>query len=193
MGALAMVEFLTLDGVMQGFHGPDEEGGFRHSGWGASYQHESMFAAGVEGQAATKAYLLGRRTYEELARFWPHQPDDNPMAAHLNRTPKYVVTNTLEELTWPNAHRLEGDLAPAVEQLKGDTGGDVVVLGSGRLAEQLFAADLVDRLRLFVHPLVLGSGRQLFPRMERPLRLRLQGATTTPTGVLMLSYERVPA
>jgi dihydrofolate reductase len=139
---------------------------------------------------ATTVYLFGRRTYEEMARFWPHQPDTNPMAAGLNRAPKYVATRTLEDFSWPNARRLVGDLIPAVRDLKAKAEGAIVVLGSGRLAEQLFAADLVDRLHLFIHPLVLGSGRRLLPPLERPLRLRLEQATTSATGVLIVSYAR---
>jgi dihydrofolate reductase len=190
MGQLGAVEFVTLDGVMQGFHNPDDEGGFRHGGWGDAYADETMFRAGAGGMQATTTYLLGRRTYEEMARFWPHQPDSNPIAAGLNRAPKYVATRTLEAFSWANTRRLEGDLVPAVQQLKASTDGGIVVLGSGRLAHQLFAANLVDHLRLFVHPLVLGSGRRLFPDSDEPLRLELEDATTSGTGVLILSYAR---
>jgi dihydrofolate reductase len=190
MGELSLVEFVTLDGVMQGFHNADEEGGFRHSGWGDAYADESIFRAGAGGMQATTSYLFGRRTYEEMTRFWPHQPDSNPIAAGLNRAPKYVATRTLEELTWSNTRRLEGELVSAVQQLKETTEGGIVVLGSGRLAEQLLQADLVDALRLFVHPLVLGSGRRLFGDLENPLRLRLEDSTTSATGVLILSYAK---
>jgi dihydrofolate reductase len=190
MGELTLVEFVTLDGVMQGFHNADEEGGFRHSGWGDAYADESIFRAGASGMQATTTYLFGRRTYEDMIRFWPHQPDSNPIAAGLNRAPKYVATRTLEELTWSNTRRLEGELVPAVQRLKETTDGGIVVLGSGRLADQLLQADLVDALRLFVHPLVLGSGRRLFGELENPLRLRLEDSTTSATGVLILSYAK---
>ena len=190
MGELSLVEFVTLDGVMQGFHNADEEGGFRHSGWGDAYADESIFRAGASGMQATTTYLFGRRTYEDMIRFWPHQPDSNPIAAGLNRAPKYVATRTLEELTWSNTRRLEGELVPAVQRLKETTDGGIVVLGSGRLADQLLQADLVDALRLFVHPLVLGSGRRLFGELENPLRLRLEDSTTSATGVLILSYAK---
>jgi dihydrofolate reductase len=140
---------------------------------------------------ATSSYLFGRRTYEEMAQFWPYQRDDNPIAAGLNRAPKYVATRTLDEFSWPHTRRLEGELIPAVEALKADTDGDIVVLGSGRLAQQLLAANRVDRLRLFVHPLTLGSGRRLFGDLDRPLRLQLENATTSATGVLILSYAKL--
>jgi len=185
---LGVVEFVSLDGVMQGFHGPDERDGFRRSGWGDGYQDESQFRSAVDQLPSTGAYLFGRRTYEELAQFWPFQPDDNPMAAHLNRTPKHVVTHRTEELAWPHARRLEGELVDGVTKLKAATDGNVVVLGSGAVVEQLFAADLVDEVQLFVHPLVLGSGRRLFPRADQPIRLRLEGVDRTPTGVVTLRY-----
>ena len=152
MGALTVVEFVTLDGVVQGFHGADERDGFRHSGWGERYQDPAQFDAAVEHLPATGAYLFGRRTYDELSQFWPFQPDENPMAAHLNRTPKRVVTHRDDALEWPNARRLEGDLVPAVQELKSSTDGKVSVLGSGSLVQQLLDADLVDELQLFVHP-----------------------------------------
>jgi dihydrofolate reductase len=193
MGELSLVEFVTLDGVMQGFAGPDEEGGFRHGGWGVPYQHPEMFEMGVQEQPAAAAYLFGRRTYEEMIAFWPHQPADNPMAAHLNQTRKYVATRTLDQLEWNNAQRLDGELVPAVAELKATTDGAIVVLGSGQVAEQLLLADLVDGLRLFVHPLVLGAGRRLFPTADHPLKFRLEAARSVPTGVLVLSYARRPA
>ena len=189
MGSLGVVEFVTLDGVVQGFHGPDERDGFAHSGWGVPYADETAYRAGVEAQPNASAYLFGRRTYEEMARFWPSQPDSNPMAAHLNATPKYVATRTLTELSWRNSYRLEGELVTAVTKLKNEQPRAIVVLGSGELVGQLLEAGLVDTYQLFVHPLVLGSGRQLFPRLSTPLRLRLASATPTSTGVLMLSYE----
>src|SRR4051812_9821261 len=133
MSALGVTEFVTLDGVMQGFHGPDDEGGFRRSGWGVSYADNVGFRSGVEAMPSTAAFLFGRRTYDEMAQFWPNQPDDNPMAAHLNRTPKYVVTHRTDDLSWRNTSRLEGDLVDAVTELKERTEGSVVVLGSGRL------------------------------------------------------------
>lgn len=189
MGSLQVIEFVTLDGVMQGLHGPDDAGGFRHHGWGVAYADDIQFRSALESIPSTGAYLFGRRTYEELALFWPFQPDDNPMAAHLNATPKFVVTHRHEGLKWRNSRPLEGTLAEAVKQLKEVTSGNIAVLGSGNLVAQLLAADLVDGLQLFVHPLVMGSGRQLFPRAEGPVRLRLHDVGRTSTDVLMLTYE----
>jgi dihydrofolate reductase len=192
MRKLMVIEFLTLDGVMQGLGSPDEdrEGGFEHGGWSAPYSDEVQGAAAVEGLKSTTAYLFGRKTYEKMAAFWPAQPDGNPMAAHLNATPKYVATRTLTDLTWPNAQVLPGELPSAVCDLKAQGDGNVVVLGSGVLVQDLIGHDLVDGYRLFLHPLLLGTGKRLFRETARPQRLRLVDCTPTPTGVVMLSYDR---
>ena len=139
--------------------------------------------------AATTAYLFGRKTYEKMAAHWPHQPDEDPIAAHLNATPKYVVTRTLRELDWAGSHVLDGDVVDAVKELKAQGDGTIAVLGSGVLVQTLIEHDLVDEYRLFVHPLVLGTGKRLFRQTPRPLPLRLLECTPTTTGVLLLSYE----
>jgi dihydrofolate reductase len=191
MRNLIIIEFITLDGVMQGLGSPDEDrdGGFEHGGWSAPYFSEDQGAAAAEGLKSTTAYLFGRRTYEKMAEFWPNQPDENPMAAHLNATPKYVATRTLTDVSWSHAEVLDGDLAPTVRELKSRGDGNIAVLGSGVLVQELIANDLVDGYRLFVHPLLLGTGKRLFREMDRPRRLRLAGCTPTSTGVLMLSYD----
>jgi dihydrofolate reductase len=187
---LVIVEFVTLDGVMQGLGSPDEDrdGGFEYGGWGAPYMDDVQIAAAVQGLAATTAYLFGRKTFEKMAAFWPYQPDDNPMAAHLNATPKYVATRTLGQPAWNNSHLLPGALKANVAELKADGDGNVVVLGSGELVQQLIADDLIDEYRLFLHPLVLGTGKRLFRTTDQPKRLRLLDAVPTTTGVLVLSY-----
>lgn len=192
MRKLVVIEFVTLDGVMQGLGSPDEDrdGGFEHGGWGAPYLDETQGAAAVEGLASTTAYLFGRKTYEKLAAFWPHQPGDNPLAAHLNATPKYVATRTLTSVGWPNARVLAGELVPAVKDLQGRDAGTIAVLGSGELVQGLLAADLVDGYRLFLHPLLLGTGKKVFRDLDRPHRLRLADCRPTTTGVVMLTYER---
>ena len=190
MRKLVVIEFITLDGVMQGLGSPDEDrdGGFEHGGWAAPYGDEVQMASAVQGLTSTTAYLFGRRTYEKMSAFWPHQPDANPMAAHLNATPKYIATRTLKEVTWSNAHVLEGELSAAIPELKARGEGNIAVLGSGVLVQELIAKDLVDELRLFLHPLLLGTGKRLFREMDHPRRLRFIDCTATTTGVLMLSY-----
>jgi len=188
---LAVIEFLTLDGVMQGLGSRDEDrdGGFEYGGWAAPYGDEVLFNKAGEGMAATTAYLFGRRTYERMAAHWPNQPAEDPIAAHLNATPKYVVTGTLSSLDWVGSHVLAGDTVDSVNELKAQGDGTIAVLGSGVLVQTLIENDLVDEYRLFVHPLVLGTGKRLFRQAPRPLPMRLIDCTPTTTGVLLLSYQ----
>ena len=120
MRTLTAVEFLTLDGVMQGFGGADEdrEGAFEHGGWGAPYASEEIGQRAGQGIGATTAYLFGRKTYEHMAARWPNEPDENPIARHLNSTPKYVVTRTLTSLDWAGSQILDGDVVESVNHLK---------------------------------------------------------------------------
>lgn len=195
MRRLAVVEFLTLDGVMQGFGGPDEdrEGGFEHGGWGAPYATEEIGQRAGQGIGATTAYLFGRKTYEHMAAHWPNEPDENPIARHLNATPKYVVTRTLTDLDWAGSEILDGDVVESVSNLKSQNDGFITVLGSGELAQTLIEHGLIDNYRLFVHPLVLGSGKRLFRQTSRPLAMRLLESAPTSTGILMLNYEVAPS
>jgi len=194
MRKLAVIEFVTLDGVMQSLGSPDEdrEGGFEYGGWSAPYGDEVLGRAAGEGLAATTAYLLGRKTYEKMAAHWPNEPDTNPIAAHLNTTPKYVMTRTLTTLKWAGSQALSGDVVAAVNDLKQHADGTIAVLGSGVLVQSLIEHDLVDEYRLFVHPLVLGTGKRLFRQAPRPIPLRLTSCTPTSTGVLLLSYQPEP-
>lgn len=176
---------------MQGLGSSEEDtrGGFAHGGWGAPYAdaiHESVVANGPN---RTSAYLFGRRTYDKMAAFWPHQPDDNAMAQQLNHTPKHVATRTLTDLEWRGAQVLDDELEPAVTRLRADGDGDLVVLGSGDLVHQLMCLDLVDELRLFIHPLLLGTGKRLFRELPAPRQLRLAASATTSLGTLVVSYD----
>jgi dihydrofolate reductase len=191
MRRLALVEFLTLDGVMQSFGGPEEdrEGGFDHGGWGAPYASEEIGQRAGQGIGATTAYLFGRKTYEHMAAHWPNEPDENPIARHLNATPKYVVTKTLSSLDWAGSQILDGNVLESVNDLKSQGEGVITVLGSGELAQTLIEHGLIDDYRLFVHPLVLGTGKRLFRETSHPLPLRLVDSAPTSTGILMLTYE----
>jgi dihydrofolate reductase len=194
MRKLSIVEFVTLDGVMQSLGGPDEdrEGGFEHGGWSAPYGDEVLARQAGQGLGQVSAYLFGRKTYEKMAAHWPHEPDDNPIAASLNATPKYVVSTTLrnQDLMWANTHVLDGDVVEEITALKAEGEGFVTVLGSGVLVQTLLANDLVDSYRIMLHPLVLGTGKRLFREYPRALPLRLVECTPTTTGVLLLIYER---
>ena len=194
MRKLGVVEFITLDGVMQGLGGPDEdrENGFDLGGWSAPYGDEVLATRAGQGLGQTSAYLFGRKTYEHMAAHWPHESADNPIAASLNATPKYVATRTLRQpnMDWSNCHVIGGDVVDAVRELKSEGDGFVTVLGSGVLVQTLVANELIDTYRIMLHPLVLGVGKRLFREYPHPLRLRLTGCTQTTTGVLLLTYER---
>lgn len=192
MGALTVIEFLSLDGVYQAPGQPDEdtEGGFRHGGWSRPYADEVLGATAAEGMARTGVQLFGRKTYEIMARHWPNAPEDDPYAKHLNNVQKYVASNTLrqEDLTWQHTTLLTGDVVAQVRAMK-EQEGDIGVLGSGNLVRTLAAHDLVDAYSLFVYPIVLGSGKRLFGDADEVRKLELVDSKTTTTGGLLLSYR----
>jgi dihydrofolate reductase len=182
---------VTLDGVMQAPGRPDEDrrGGFAHGGWAVPYSDEVMGRVAAEGMASSGPLLFGRRTYEDFHSFWPHQTD-NPFTEVLDNSQKYVASTTLAEpLPWRNSTLLRGDAADAVAELKGQPGEDLTVLGSGELVQSLRRRDLVDEYILLIHPLVLGSGRRLFPDGGPSTALRLVDSVTTTTGVLIATYR----
>ena len=190
MSKVVVFTSVTLDGVMQAPGRPDEDtrDGFTHGGWAVPYNDQVMAEVAAEGMADTGPLLLGRRTYEDFYGFWPHQ-QDNPFTEVLNNTLKYVASTTLAEpLPWSNSRLLEGDAADAVAKLKEQPGKDLTVLGSGELARSLIRRGLVDRYILLIHPLVLGSGRRLFPD-GTSAPLRLADTRTTTTGVIIATYD----
>lgn len=190
MRKLVVIEFLSLDGVMQSPGSPDEdtEGGFRQGGWAGPYIDEVFGAAAVAGMAETDAQLFGRKTYEIMADYWPMAPSDDPYAKHLNSVRKYVASRTLDRVDWHNSTLLEGDVATAVAELKEQPGGNISVLGSGDLVQTLIEHDLVDEYSLAVFPVVLGSGKRLFREAARTRTLRLLDAKPTSTGGVLLTY-----
>jgi len=193
MGRVVVTNHLTLDGVMQSPAAPDEDarGGFEHGGWAAADNDEVMARKMGEGMARDGALLLGRRTYEHFAAVWPHRKD-NPYTEVLNNTEKYVASTTLREpLPWMNSSLLEGDAADAVARLKEQPGKDFGILGSGELIESLRARNLIDEYVLLIHPVVVGSGRRLFPDGGAFSALRLVDTVTTTTGVVIATYRSV--
>ena len=189
MGDTTVVESLTLDGVMQapGRRDEDTRGGFEHGGWALPYGDEVMGRAMGERMGGGGSIVLGRRSYEDLFEVWSERKD-NPYSEALNRTQKYVASRTLAEpLPWENSTLLEGDATEAVAKLKEET-EHLTVIGSGELVGSLMKRGLVDEYLLLIHPLVLGSGRRLFPDGVFA-SLRLVGSVTTTTGVVIATYR----
>lgn len=192
MRKIVVSEFLTLDGVMQGPGSPDEDrsGGFDQGGWQIPFFDDIQMKAVSEGIAATDAYLLGRRTYDIFAAFWPNQPDDDPFAETLNGKRKHVVSTTLAEpLEWRNSTLISGDVAAKVAKLKSQEGKNISVLGSGKLVQTLAKHGLVDEYWLMICPVVLGNGKRLFEDGFTPAGFELVDSTATSNGAVMLTYR----
>ena len=194
MGRIVVMNHVTLDGVMQGPGRPDEDtrGGFTQGGWGQLSTSAGDAAGKAMGErmaagGGLAGWLFGRRTYEGLLAYW--NAEGGPFKEAFNNSPKHVASTTLEEpLPWPNSKLLRGDVAEAAGALKARSDGVLAILGSGELIASLMAANLIDEYLLMIHPLVLGSGRRLFPRDVR-VALRLTGSAATATGVVIATYE----
>ena len=192
MRKLIVSEFLTLDGVMQAPGGSDEDrrGGFEHGGWQMSYHDDQFGEFIVQGIAGAGGFVLGRKTYEIFAGYWPTAPDE--MAAvrePLNKLPKFVASRTLRDpLAWNNS-TVMGDVVSGVRPLKEESGDHLLVIGSGNLVQTLFQNDLVDEYRLMIHPIVLGSGARLFDTGLPKRSLELVDSVTTTTGVILATYR----
>jgi dihydrofolate reductase len=194
MKKLVVGTFLTLDGVMQapGDSQEDAEGGFEHGGWQMPLFDDDAGRIISEQIAATDALLLGRVTYRIFAAYWPNAPEDDPIAKRFNSIPKYVWSTTLDRVKWNNSRLMKGDLVEEVTKLKQQPGSGVLsVTGSGKLAQSLMRHNLVDEYILWIHPLVLGSGKRLFEGGVGPLRLKLIGTQTTGSGIVILTYRPV--
>ncbi|WP_160109852.1 dihydrofolate reductase family protein [Pseudomonas izuensis] len=191
MRKLIVAAFISLDGVMQAPGGPEEDrsGGFRFGGWIVPY------ADNVSGQAIQDLFsqpfelLLGRRTYDIFAAYWPHI-HNHAIADLFNNVPKHVATHRPATLDWRNSHGLEGKLVDAIGALKRQDGPHLLTQGSGDLVRQLLAAGLVDELRLMIHPVLLGHGKRLFGDDAQASAFTLAHSTTTPGGVLIARYVR---
>jgi len=182
---LIVTEFITLDGVIEA---PGGEPGHPHTGWaGDSFGPEQMQYK-LDEVLEAEALLLGRVTYVGFAEAWP--PREGPFAKKMNAMPKHVASTTLGELGWNNSTLLGGDVPTAVAALKQVDGGPILVAGSGTLAHTLIEHDLVDEFRLMVFPVVLGSGKRLFPHSPDKRKLQLVETTQFPTGVVAQHYRR---
>lgn len=189
MGKLVVGTFVTLDGVMQAPGAPDEdrEGGFEHGGWLVPFLDETFGENMAEWTKRADIFVFGRKTYEMFAASWPNSPDPDEV---LNLRPKFVASRTLETVTWNNSMLLKGDVAEEVRKLKAQIGGEIQVHGSGNLIQTLLKHDLVDTIRMWQFPVVLGVGKRLFESGTMPRSFRLTDTQLNTTGAVMHVYER---
>lgn len=191
---LVVNTFLTLDGVMQAPGGPDEDrdGGFEFGGWSVPYGDDDMGETVGASIGAASAILLGRKTYDIFAAYWPkvtEQHDDGSIATNLNRLPKYVASTTLQSADWANTTVLFGDVADEVRRIKAQGQGELNVQGSGNLLQTLQRHGLVDEYRLWICPVYLGSGKRLFEAGTVPSALELVESRTNTKGALYTVYR----
>ena len=188
MRKLAVNTFMSLDGVMQSPGGPDEDptGGFTHGGWGAPYFDEEMMQRVAE--SAPYELLLGRGTYEIFAAHWPY--DEGPIADQLNSTRKHVASTTLKEVDWNNSTLITGDVAEYVATFKSQDGPEIQVHGSPGLVQTLLEHDLIDEFRLWIFPIVIGTGKRFFGEGAIPAALKLVDSNVSKTRVTINVYER---
>ncbi|NOT88865.1 MAG: dihydrofolate reductase [Lysobacter sp.] len=195
MRKLIVAAMISLDGVIQGPGGPDEDrdGGFVHGGWAWPYIDEGD---DVMGGVFSRPFdlVLGRRTYDIFAAYWPHVPGDGSygnIADGFNAAAKHVATHRPDTLDWRNSRALGGDVIDALRELKRVDGPDLVTQGSSDLVQQLLATDIVDELSLLVFPILLGRGKRLFDSRTQAATFRLEASTTSPSGVLVARHVRV--
>jgi dihydrofolate reductase len=196
MGKIVVSELVSVDGVSDDPAGFE---GFKRGGWasGLDSHGERVFVRGEEGEELvvaeardSAALLLGRKTYEGFSAIWPQQ-EGRPLADIINRMPKYVVSSTLEDAEWENSTVLRGELTEEVGRLKREIDGQILVYGSIKLVQTLIEHELVDELRLLVHPVVLGAGKRLFGELSDKRPLRLMDTRTVGDGVVIHTYESV--
>jgi dihydrofolate reductase len=186
MRKIIVLSMITLDGVMQAPGGPEEDtsGGFKYGGWTKPYGDEA-YGKALEKELQPADYLLGRKTFEIWASYWPEHTDFWP---GINDGTKYVMSNTMEKSDWKNSVFLKS-LAD-INKLKNSEGSDIQVWGSGKLIQLLLKNDLVDELRLKIHPLTLGKGKKLFDNGAISAAFTLIESTVTPSGVIMANFKR---
>jgi dihydrofolate reductase len=190
MRKLIASTFVSLDGVMQAPGAPAEDptGGFALGGWSFPYWDDTMDASTAGFDGSDRELVLGRRTYEIFEAYWPYQPAGNPTARALNAARKHVASRTLATVEWNNSTLLRGDVVPAIESLKAQSGPDLQLIGSGHLIQTLQAASLIDEYNVWTFPVVLGRGKRLFEATAKPMGLRLVRSQVSGTGVVMSTY-----
>lgn len=190
MRKIIAITQLTLDGVMQAPGGPEEDArsGFTHGGWFMRFGDKGVMRALDEALSGRFDLLLGRRTYDIWAAYWPNR-GDNPVGKAFNKATKHVVTRRRDPLAWEKSLRVSGDVVKELRRLKASKGPALHVWGSGKLLQSLIAADLIDEYRLWIAPVVLGTGKRLFEKGVPPRRLALVKTLSTTTGVLINTYR----
>jgi dihydrofolate reductase len=190
MRKIIVLSFITLDGVMQAPGGPDEDrsGGFEHGGWTVPYFDEFSGRVMAEQMGRPFDLLLGRKTYEIFAAYWPLHDAD--LGTGLNRATKYVASKTLEKLDWKPSVLIKGDVSAEIRKLKAQDGPDLQVHGSGVLIQTLLKNDLVDELWLKTFPISLGRGKRLFGEGAIPASFKLLESRTSPSGIIIANYAR---
>jgi dihydrofolate reductase len=193
MRKLIVNTFMTLDGVMQAPGAPEEDrsNGFKHGGWLAKYWDDTTNAYMAEFMGKPFDLLLGRRTYEIFAAFWPHSHE--PGAAELNNAKKYVASKTLKTVDWQNSQLITGDVAEEVAKLKQKSGPEIQIYGSANLIQTLLRRELIDEFSLLLFPLLLGTGKRLFAEGTIPQGLELIEHSTSATGVIITRFKRLGA
>jgi dihydrofolate reductase len=189
---IVVLSFVTLDGVMQAPGGPEEDkaGSFKWGGWSVGYWDD--FLGKIMGEQMGRPFdlLLGRKTYDIFAAYWPKMGNDNPAAVGLNKAKKFVVSTTLTEPEWANTAVLKNNVVSEVKKLKEQDGPEIQVHGSGNLIQTLLKHDLVDEFRLKIYPVTLGKGKRLFAEGTIPAGFQLVESNTSPKGVIVASYIR---
>ncbi|MFD6330886.1 dihydrofolate reductase family protein [Streptomyces niveus] len=192
MRKLMVTTFVSLDGVMQGPGGSDEDrdGGFEHGGWSVPHFGPDLIQRMTDLVQRADALLVGRKTYDIFAATWPLAEADDPIGSKMNSVRKYVASRTLDTVSWQNSTLLTGDVAEAVARLKQEDDGEIQVHGSGDLIQTLIAHDLVDEFHVLVFPVLVGSGKRLFGRGTVPAGLKLVDTARSGSGVVISTYAR---
>ena len=194
MRKLIVLSFISLDGVMQAPGGPEEDptGGFKHGGWVFGYFDDFLLKVMVKQMSKPFDLLLGRKTYEIFAAYWPHaNTSENPFTAIINNAKKYVASKTLTKLDWNNSELINSDVWKEIKKIKEQGGPEIQVHGSGNLIQMLLKHDLVDELWLKIFPITLGVGKRLFAEGTIPAGFKLLESEISSSGVIIASYERV--
>ena len=193
MRKIITTTFVTLDGVMQAPGGPEEDtsGGFAYGGWQLRDEFQDEETGKMLNDFMTTPFelLLGRRTYDIWAAFWPHHPEIENIATPFNKTRKYVVSHAAMELSWNNSHLITGDVVEEIKKLKMLDGPDLWVWGSGNLIQTLLKNNYIDRMHIWTHPVTIGTGKKLFAEGTQPQNFKLVDSRIFTTGVLFATYE----